>query len=102
MVKKKKDEDSKKKEDKKKDHKSKDEKSKGEEIEIQFEIGKDNYIITFNVEDKIFYFDIELKKGNKYLTNIAKEIIDQNFLNYFQKVELFLEALKENKEEKKN
>ena len=101
--KKKKEEDTKKTLDKKKDTKKKDKKKddKEEEIEIQFEIGKDSYIITFNAEDKIFYFDVELKKGNKYLTNIAKENIDQKFLNYFQKLEVYLEALKQKKEEDK-
>jgi len=91
----KKDEINKKKEDKKKEDKAK----KEEEIEIQFEIGKDNYIISFNVNDNFFYYDIELKKGNKYLTNIAKEVIDQNLLNYYEKFVIFLEAL--NKIEKK-
>ena len=100
--KKKKEDDAKKTEDKKKDPKKKEKKKddKEDEIEIQFEIGKDSYIITFNAEDKIFYFDVELKKGNKYLTNIAKENIDQKFLNYFQKLEVYLEALKQPKEMK--
>ena len=98
---KKKGEDNKKKEDIKKEDKKKEDKNKLEEIEIQFEIGKDNYIITFNDENQIFYFDIELKKGNKYLKNIAKDNIDQNMLDYFQKLELFLAALKNNKEEEK-
>ena len=60
---------------------------KKKEINLEFEIG-------------IFYFDVELKKGNKYLTNIAKENIDQKFLNYFQKLEVYLEALKQPKEMK--
>ena len=103
----------KKKEDKKKDDTKKDDKKKedkkkeredkyiSEKIEIQFEIDKDNYIITFTAEDKNFYFDINLEKGNKYLTNIKKQPIDQNILDYFQKLDLFLEALKKNKEEDK-
>jgi len=69
-----------------------------EEIELQFEIGKDNYLISFNVDDKFFYYDIELKKGNKYLTKIDKEIIDQNFLDYYEKFEIYLEALNKNKD----
>ncbi len=101
--KKKKEDDAKKTEDKKKDPKKKEKKKddKEDEIEIQFEIGKDSYIITFNADDKIFCFDVELKKGNKYLKNIAKENIDQNFLNYFQKVEIYLNSLKQKKEEEK-
>ena len=87
---------------KKKEHKSKDDKKNDDEIEIQFQIGdKDNYITSFNAEEKSFYFDIELKKGNKYLKNIAKEVIEHNILNYYQKLEIFIVALKENKEEAK-
>jgi len=103
----KKEEGKKKGEENKKDNKKKENKNKGEkiqedEIEIQFQIGdKDNYIIKFNVDEKTFYYDIGLKKGNKFLTIIAKETIDQSFLNYYQKLELFISALKQNKEEGK-
>ena len=98
----KKDEEAKNKDKKKKDKKNKDDKKNDEEIEIQFQIGeKDNYFIKFNAEDKSFYFDIELKRGNKFLKYIAKEEIDQNIINYFQKLEIFIAALKENKEEEK-
>ena len=76
-----------------------DKRVKNEEIEIQFEIGKNIYIISFNIEDKLFYYDIELKRGSKLVTNIEKDIIGQNFLDYYKKFELFLEALKLNQEE---
>ena len=72
-----------------------------EKIEIQFEIVNDIYIISFNIEDNFFYYDVELKKGNKSLANSAKEIIDQNTLDYYKKFEIFLEALNKNKEEGK-
>jgi len=72
-----------------------------EKIEIQFEIDEDMYIILFNIEDTIFYYDIILKKSNKFQANIAKEIIDQNIFDYYKKFELFLEALKKNNEEEK-
>ena len=85
----------------KEEKKKEDKKIKEEEIEIQFEIGKDSYIISFNVNDNFFYYDIELKKGNKYLTNIAKEVIDQNILNYYEKFEIFLEALNKAEEKEK-
>ena len=101
----------KKKEDKKKEDKTKEEKKKEshskeekiitEEIEIQFEIDNDNYIITFTDKDKNFYFDIDLKKGNKYLIYIERQKIDQSIIDYIQKLDLFLTALKENKEEDK-
>ena len=74
---------------------------KKKEINLEFEIGPYKYMISFQIEERIFYFDVELKKGNKYLTNIAKENIDQKFLNYFQKLEVYLEALKQKKEEDK-
>ena len=94
-------EETKKKDNKKKEHKSNDDKAI-EVIEIEFQIGeKDYYMLTFNDEDKSFYFDIELKKGNKFLKNIARETISQNILNYYQKLELFIAALKQNKEEGK-
>ena len=95
-------EENKNKDKKKKEHKNKEDKKNEDEIEIQFQIGeKDNYIIKFTVDDKSFYYDIDLKKGNKFLKNIAKEIIDQNILNYYQKLEVFIAALKENNEEEK-
>ena len=42
-----------------------------------------------------------MKKGNKFLKKIAKEIIDQKILNYYKKIELFAEALNQNKEQEK-
>jgi len=78
-----------------------DKESKNGEVEIQFEIGNDLYIISFKYEDKFFNYDIELKKGNKFITNIAQEIINQNILDYYQKFEIYLEALKSIKNEKK-
>ena len=50
--------------------------------EIQYQIEeKDNYIIKFNIEDKSFNFDIKLKKWNKFLKNISKEILQKNIIN---------------------
>jgi hypothetical protein len=76
-------------------------KPSNEENEIQFELDKDIYIISFSFKDQSFIYDIELKKLNNFENKIAKEIIDQNFLDYYQKFELFLEALNKNKEEEK-
>ena len=72
-----------------------------EKIEIQFEIVNDIYIISFNIEDNYFYYDFELTKGNKSLANNAKDITDQNTLDYYKKFEIFLEALNKNKKEEK-
>jgi len=69
------------------------------EIEIQFEIDENKYIIFFNIEDKFFYYDYELKRENKLIKDSDKSIIDQNFLDYCKKFELFLEALKSKQEE---
>ena len=67
---------------------------------LRFFIGKDDtyiYIISFSLkEKKSFIYDVVLKKGHKYLSNIAQETID-----YQDKLDLFIEALKENKEENK-
>lgn len=95
----KKEEDTKKTLDKKKDTKKKDKKKddKEEEIEIQFEIGKDSYIITFNAEDKIFYFDVELKKGNKYLTNYRKRKYWSKIFKLFSKVRSLFRGIKAKK-----
>ena len=67
----------------------------------EFEIGKDNYIITFEAKENSFIYDVELKKGNKILKNIAKANIDQKIKDYDGKLDIFLEALKSNNEEGK-
>ena len=78
-------------------------KNKGEK-ELVFFFGQEDYkyIITFEVIDKTFIYDVKLEKGHKFLEVIPKENIDQKFLKYQDKLDLFLEALKLNKEEKKN
>ena len=67
---------------------------------LRFSVGKDDtyiYIISFSLkEKKSFIYDAVLTKGHKYLPNIAQETID-----YQDKLDLFFEALKENKEENK-
>ena len=67
----------------------------------EFEIGKDNYIISFEVQESSFIYDVELKKGNKRLKNIAKEIINQKSIEYYKKLDIFLESLKNNNEKDK-
>ena len=68
---------------------------------LEFEIVKDYYIITFEVKENSFIYDVELKKGNKILKNITKENIDQKIIDYHKKLDIFLEALKKNNEENK-
>ena len=60
----------------------------------------DKYMISLDIKEKTFIYDVEFLKGHKYLTNIVPEIIDQN-IKYQDKLDLFLEALKKNNEENK-
>ena len=39
-----------------------------------------------------------MKKGNKYLDNIVKENIDQSIVPFYNKFDIFIEALRENNE----
>ena len=74
----------------------------GKELIFFFGEEEDKYIISFDVKDKTFIYDVKLEKGHKFLDNIPKENINQNIMKYQDKLDLFLEALKQNKEEKKN
>ena len=65
---------------------------------IEYLIGNDIYTITFDVEANSFIYDIDLKKGDYYINNIVKENIDQNFIPIYNKLEVFLEALKNKNE----
>ena len=83
-------------------NKKKEEKTKKENnYKIEYEIENDIYSISFDVKENSFIYDIELKKGNKYLDNIVKENINQNIISLYNKLEIFLEALKKNNEEDK-
>ena len=73
---------------------------KEKKVNLSFEIGLKFYTISLNIDDKSFYYDIKLTKEYKYLP-IPKSNEDQNNLNYYQKLEIFIAALKENKEEEK-
>ena len=58
-------------------------------------------MISFQIEKRMFYFDVKLKREIKDLNLMEKNLVEQKFLNYFQKLEFFLEALRQNKEEDK-
>jgi len=60
--------------------------------------GDDEYVISFSAKNSSFVYETELKKGNKYLDNIVKENIDQSIVPFYNKLDIFIEALKENKE----
>ena len=71
-------------------------------VELIFFIGeKEKYVINFEIKGKIFIYDVELKKYHKILDNIPPDIIDQQTMEYKDKLDLFLEALNQNEEEDK-
>ena len=51
-------------------------------------------MISFQIEKRMFYFDVKLKREIKDLNLMEKNLVEQKFLNYFQKLEFFLEALR--------
>ena len=57
-------------------------------------------MISFEVKDKTFIYDVEFKKGHRHLTKIFPDDIKQN-IKYQDKLDLFLEALKKKNEENK-
>jgi len=75
-------------------------KSKNERI-VFFIEEKDKYSIFLETKENSFIYNVELKKGIKYLDNILGENVDQNLLNQEEKLDLFLQALKKNFEEYK-
>jgi hypothetical protein len=62
--------------------------------------GLDKYIINLKTKDKTFVYDVDFKKGHRYLLNIVPQIIKQD-IKYQDKLDLFLEALEKSKEESK-
>jgi len=72
------------------------------QIELIFFIGEeDKYIIKLEIKGNIFIYDVDLKKGHKFLDHIAKEDMKQNLMEYPDKLDIFLDALKESKGEDK-
>ena len=71
-------------------------------IQLNFFYGNEdyNYMISFEVKEKTFIYDIELKKGHRILLIMIPDDIKQD-IKYQDKFELFLEALKKIKEENK-
>ena len=71
-------------------------------IQLNFFYGNEayNYMISFEVKEKTFIYDIELKKGHRTLLIMIPDDIKQD-IKYQDKFDLFLEALKKIKEEKK-
>ena len=68
---------------------------------FQFEIGQDNYDISFEAKDNTFIYDIFLKTGKKMLKTLTRKEIKQDVIDYSRKMEIFLEALKSDENLKK-
>ena len=68
---------------------------------MEYVIGEDSYEILFSVKENTFIYETELKKGNKFIDNIVKEDIDQNIIPLYDKMDIFIEALKKNNENDK-
>lgn len=82
--------------------KSANQKNKGDKVkkthhEIIYEIGEDEYVISFDTKENSFVYDLDLKKGNKYLKTIVPINIDQNIIQIHNKLEIFVEALGKDK-----
>ena len=75
--------------------------SKENKVTMSFIIGGKTYTISFNVDEKSFYYDIQITKEYNFLPILSKSVENQNILNYYQKLEIFIGALKENNEESK-
>ena len=87
--------------------KIKNEKEKKEKVEeenkynIKFIIGEYKYIISFNDGKNTFIYLTELKARNIYRNDILGEVMDQNSIPFHIKLNIFLEALEKNNENKK-
>ena len=71
---------------------------KDDKYYLQYEIGEESYDILFEDKNNIFIYKIQLLKGNKFIDNIVKRNIDQNKIPLHYKLDIFIEALKKNKE----
>ena len=76
-------------------------KKKKSDYKLEYVIGEDSYEILFSVKENTFIYETELKKGNKFIDNIVKEDIDQNIIPLYDKLDIFIEALKKNNENDK-
>ena len=75
--------------------------SKKESINFEFEIDKDKYLASFNIDvENSFIYDVKLKSGDKIFGGIVSNVIKQDIIKYNEKMILFIEALKKNKQEK--
>ena len=71
--------------------------SKGNQYYFEFQVEDDKYIISFDSKGKTFVYDVSLEKGKKRIK--IKRKINQNILEYYEKMNIFIKSLKENNEE---
>ena len=81
------------------DIKKKEKNKKAVKYQLQYEIGEESYDISFYYKENSFIYEVELKKGNKFIDNIIKRNIPQNQIPFHKKLDLFLEALEEKNNE---
>ena len=72
---------------------------KGKNYFFQFIIGQEKYIITFENKDSTFIYDVTLEVGKKIIPILRK--IDQNKVEYNDKMEFFIDALTQKGEKDK-
>ena len=77
----------------------KEKKKKSNKYYFEFEIGENKYIITFEDKETTFIYDVTLEVG-KRIIDIQRKI-PQNIIEYSEKIDIFIEALKEEGEEEK-
>ena len=68
--------------------------NKATEYAITFYKGDHTYDISFSLKNECFVYQPDLKTGNKYLDNILKEPIKQNIIPLYNKLDIFIKALK--------
>ena len=67
---------------------------------FEFELGRDNYEISFDSKEASFIYDVKLEK-HKRILRFPITNINQNTIEYYDKMHIFINALKENNEENK-
>ena len=66
---------------------------------FEFEIDDDKYIISFDSKGASFVYDVKLEKTKRMIKILRK--VNQNVIQYYDKMHFFVDALKENNEENK-
>ena len=72
---------------------------KGNNYYFEFEIGDNKYIISFDSKGSSFVYDVSLETGKRRIQIIRK--VDQNSIDYNEKMDFFEKALKQKGEENK-